>query len=107
MSTTFNNPESVYFSSITVYNMQRFLFENENVKNFNSNWWIVNQDNTITISFNCGDDAINNITTNGEDFTFTTRFYGATPQVIQANKAKAVMNDYNPVMKLVEGTPSK
>ncbi len=107
MSTTFNNPESVYFSSITVYNMQRFLFDDEDVKNFNSNWWTLNQDNTVTISFNCGDDAINNITTKGKDFTFTTRFYGVTPQVLQGNKANAVMNDYNPVMKLVEGTPSK
>jgi len=106
MSTTFNNPESIYFSSITVYNMERFLFDDEKVKNFNSNWWEVNKDNTITISFNCGNDAMNNITTGGKDFTFTTRFYGVTPQVMQGNKAKAVMNNYNPVMKLVEGTPS-
>ncbi|MHC4289873.1 MAG: DUF1254 domain-containing protein [Planctomycetota bacterium] len=58
-STTFMNPESVYFSSITVYDARRYLFEDEDIERVNSNTWEVNSDNTVTVSFNCGDDAKN------------------------------------------------
>jgi hypothetical protein len=103
-STTFMNPESVYFSSITVYNAQRYLFEDEDVKNVNSNTWTVNSDNTVTVSFNCGDDALNNITTKGHDYTYTVRYYGVTEQVLRANNKEAIPNRLNPMYMMVEGT---
>jgi hypothetical protein len=98
------NPESVYFSSITVYNAQRYLFEDEEVKNVNSNTWLVNSDNTVTISFNCGPDAKNNIDTKGQDYTFTVRYYGVTEQVIRANNKDAVPNRLNPMFMMTEVT---
>jgi len=103
MSTTFKNPESLYFSSITAYDAQRYLFVDEDVNNVNSNTWTVNNDNTVTVSFNCGDDALNNIDTKGQDYTFTTRFYGVTDQVIRANQKNSVPNRLNPMHMLVEG----
>ncbi len=103
MSTTFKNPESVYFSSITAYDAQRYLFVDEEVNSVNSNTWEVNSDNTVTISFNCGDNAKNNIDTKGQDYTFTTRFYGVTEQVIRANQKNSVQNSLNPMHMLVEG----
>ncbi|WP_152287617.1 DUF1214 domain-containing protein [Flavicella marina] len=103
-STTFMNPESVYFTSITVYDAQRYLFEDEDVKNINSNTWEVNSDNTVTISFNCGEGAKNNIDTKGQDFTFTLRYYGVTDQVLRANNKDAVPNRLNPVFMMKEVT---
>jgi hypothetical protein len=103
-STTFMNPESVYFSSITTYNAQRYLFEDEDVKSVNSNTWTVNSDNTITVSFNCGDDALNNITTKGQDYTYTVRYYGVTEPVLRANNKDSVPNRLNPMYMMVEGT---
>ena len=104
MSTTFKNPESVYFSSITAYDAQRYLFVDEDVNSVNSNTWSVNNDNTVTVSFNCGNDALNNIDTKGQDYTFTTRFYGVTEQVIRANQKGSVPNRLNPMHMMVEGT---
>jgi len=104
ISTTFMNPESVYFSSITAYDAQRYLFVDEDVNSVNSNTWEVNSDNTVTVSFNCGNNAKNNIDTKGQDYTFTTRFYGVTDQVIRANQKDSVPNRLNPMHMLVEGT---
>ena len=103
-TTTFMNPESVYFSSITVYNAERYLFEDEDIKSVNSNTWEVNSDNTVTVSFNCGDGAKNNIDTKGQDFTFTVRYYGVTEAVIQANNKDAVPNPMNPMHMVTEVT---
>ena len=100
--TTFANPQSVYFSSITVYNAERYLFEDEDIINVNSNSWEVNSDNTVTISFNCGDDAKNNIDTKGQDFTYTVRYYGVTEAVIEANNKDAVPNSLNPMFTMTE-----
>jgi Protein of unknown function (DUF1254) len=104
MSTTFMNPESVYFTSITPYNAQRYLFEDEEVQNVNSNTWTVNNDNTVTVSFNCGDGALNNINTKGKDYTFTVRYYGVTPQVLSANNKDSIPNRLNPIYMMKEGT---
>ena len=46
----------------------------------------VNSDGTITVSFNCGENAPNNIDTQGNDFTFTSRHYGVNPKVINSAK---------------------
>lgn len=102
--TTFMNPESVYFTSVTVYDARRYLFEDEDIININSNSWEVNSDNTVTISFNCGPDAKNNIDTKGQDYTYTVRYYGVTEPVIQANNKDAVPNRMNPMFLMTEVT---
>ena len=79
-TTTFEDPKSVYFTSVTAYDNGRYLIEG--VQNVNSNSWTLNDDGTITISFNCGGEAINNIDTKGERFSFTMRYYGVSQQVV-------------------------
>ena len=80
LSTTFDDPESTYFTSITAYDNDRYLIEG--VRNINSHRWEDNDDGTITVSFNCGDDAPNNIDTQGQDFSFTMRYYGVSQKVV-------------------------
>ncbi|KZZ79623.1 hypothetical protein A3767_16945 [Oleiphilus sp. HI0133] len=58
----------------------------DGVRHISSNTWDKNADGTITISFNCGEDAKNNIDTKGNDFTFTSRHYGVNPKVMEAKK---------------------
>ena len=79
LSTTFDDPESVYFTSVTAYDRDRYLIEG--VRNVNSHTWTTNDDGTITVSFNCGEEAPNNIDTQGNDFSFTMRYYGVSQKV--------------------------
>ena len=83
-TTTFKDPKNKFFTSVTAYDSEKYLIEG--AVSINSYSWAVNDDNTVTISFNCGDDAINNIDTSayGKDFTITTRHYGATQEVIDS-----------------------
>ena len=78
--TTFENPESKYFTSFTAYDKDRYLMEG--VENINSYRWKENEDGTVTINFNGGDNAINNIDTKGQDFSFTVRYYGVSQKVL-------------------------
>lgn len=79
MTTTFDDPESKFFTSITAYDKARYLIEG--VKNVNSHSWMKNRNGTITVSFNCGDEAPNNIDTKGQEFSFTMRYYGVSQKV--------------------------
>lgn len=81
-TTTFEDPENKFFTSITAYDGDKYLMEG--VRNINSHTWDKNADGTITVSFNCGDNAKNNIDTKGNDYTFTTRHYGVNPKVMDA-----------------------
>ena len=81
--TTFEDPESRYFTSVTAYDYGRFLIDGAN--NVNSHTWDKNADGTITVSFNCGEDAVNNIDTQGERFSFTMRYYGVRQDVLDGN----------------------
>jgi hypothetical protein len=80
LSTTFEDPKSKYFTSVTAYDKARYLIEG--VKHVSSYTWKKNSNGTITVSFNCGDKAINNIDTKGHDFSFTMRYYGSSQKVI-------------------------
>lgn len=88
LTTTFENPESKYFTSVTAYDKNRYLIEG--VNHVSSHVWRKNKDGRITVSFNCGKSAINNIDTKGHDFSFTMRYYGVSKKVfdgkIQAEK---------------------
>ena len=48
----------------------------------NSNMWKPNSDGTITLHFNCGDDAINNLSSGGEPFNYAIRNYGVSQKVL-------------------------
>jgi len=85
MTTTFEDPQSKYFTSITAYDKDRNLMEG--VKNVNSYRWKKSKDGTITVSFNCGKGAINNIDTKGRDFSFTMRYYGVSQKVLDGKIA--------------------
>ncbi len=80
LTTTFEDPGSVYFTSITAYDADRYLLPD--VRNVNSHRWSSNNDGTITVSFNCSDDAVNNIDTHGQEFSFTVRYYGVSQKVM-------------------------
>lgn len=80
LSTTFDDPKSKFFTSFTAYDASRYLMED--VKNVNSNTWDTNGDGTVTVSFNCGAEAMNNIDTQGNDFSFTIRYYGVSQDVV-------------------------
>ncbi len=80
LSTTFDDPQSKYFTSVTAYDKDRYLIEG--VKSINSYTWKKNKNGTITVSFNCDDKTINNIDTKGHDFSFTMRYYGSSQKVI-------------------------
>ena len=84
-STTFKNPESRFFTSFTAYDNERYLMEG--VEHISSNDWTENADGTITITFNGGEDAINNIDTKGQDFSFTVRYYGVSQKVMDGEIA--------------------
>ncbi|MEF1226150.1 hypothetical protein QTO05_01460 [Vibrio fortis] len=83
-TTTFEDPENKFFTSITAYDGDKYLMEG--VRNINSHTWDKNEDGTITVSFNCGETAKNNIDTQGQDYTFTSRHYGVNPKVMEADK---------------------
>jgi hypothetical protein len=74
-----------YFTSLTAYDSDRYLIDG--VRNVNSHSWDTNDDGSITVSFNCGDEALNNIDTNGQDFSFTMRYYGVTQTVVDGDIA--------------------
>lgn len=81
-TTTFEDPENKFFTSITAYDSDKYLMEG--VRHVNSYTWEKSSDGTITVSFNCADSANNNIDTKGNDFTFTTRHYGVNPRIIDS-----------------------
>ncbi|RJG42135.1 DUF1254 domain-containing protein [Motilimonas pumila] len=58
---TFEDPKNQAFLSITVYNGAGFMFNDH--ANISTETAKYNQDGTLTFSFGCGEDAVNNITT--------------------------------------------
>ena len=89
-STTFADPENKFLTSVTAYDADKYLIPGVNV--INSHRWDKNSDGSVTISFNCGDDAKNNINTQGQDYSFTTRHYGVNPKIIEASEDPIIAN---------------
>ena len=85
LSTTFDDPKSAFFTSVTAYDKARYLIEG--VKHVSSYSWSKNTNGTITVSFNCGKNAANNIDTKGQDFSFTMRYYGVSQNVFDGKIA--------------------
>lgn len=77
---TFEEPDNKYFTSVTLYDEAGYMIDSSRFS-INSYEWNKNSDGTVTINFNCGDDAVNNLITNGQDFNYTIRNYGVTQRV--------------------------
>jgi len=77
---TFKEPDNKYFSSVTLYDEVGYMIDSSRFS-INSYEWDKNSNGTVTINFNCGNGAINNLTTNGQDFNYTFRNYGVTQRV--------------------------
>ena len=77
---TFEEPDNKYFSSITLYDEKGYMIDSSRFS-INSYEWHKNSDGTVTISFNCGNDAINSLTSDGQSFNYTVRNYGVTQRV--------------------------
>jgi len=79
---TFEEPDNKYFTSITLYDEVGYMIESARFS-INSYEWDRDSDGNVTIHFNCGDDATNNLTSAGQDFNYTVRNYGISPRVVE------------------------
>lgn len=75
--TKFKEPDNKYFTSITLYDAAGYMLDTDRFS-INSYEWDVDDKGDVTISFGCGKDAPNNLATNGADFNYTIRNYGAS-----------------------------
>jgi hypothetical protein len=81
MQSTFADPHAEEFFSFTLYDTSGFLMDGNTI--INSRNMTANEDGTYTVSINCGDDAINNISAPAEVGTigYAWRVYGASEEV--------------------------
>jgi len=81
MQSTFPDPNATEFFSFTLYDTDGFLMDGHTV--INSRDMVANPDGTYTVSINCGDDAINNISAPAdvETIGYAWRVYGASEEV--------------------------
>jgi hypothetical protein len=77
---TFEDPGNKFFTSFTLYDADGYLMEGET--HINDKMWKPNDDGTITIHFNAGEDAINNLSSGGQPFNYIVRSYGISQQVM-------------------------
>ena len=77
---TFEDPKNKFFTSFTLYDADGYLMDGET--HINSNMWKPNDDGTITIHFNAGEDAVNNLSSSGEPFNYLIRSYGVSQKVL-------------------------
>jgi hypothetical protein len=95
---TFEDPENKAFWSITVYDKKGFMFND--LANFSSHTAQMNEDGTYTISFGCGEDALNNLEVANPSgvFNFIVRHFQPSEKVYKedyrvAPFMKAVSNE--------------
>lgn len=77
---TFEDPDSEFFTSFTLYDVDGYLVDANS--HISSRTWQANDDGTITLHFNCEDDAVNGLSSNGETFNYIVRYYGVSRPVM-------------------------
>jgi hypothetical protein len=82
-SITFADPKNKFFTSFTLYDEDGYLMEGET--HINSKMWVPNADGTITIHFNAGSGAINNLSSGGKAFNYSIRNYGVSQTVLDGS----------------------
>lgn len=79
-SITFEDPKNKFFTSFTLYDTDSYLMAGET--QIKSSTWKPNSDGTITLHFNAGKDAINNLSSGGKTFNYVVRNYGVSQTVL-------------------------
>ena len=81
MQSTFPDPNATEFFSFTLYDPDGYLMDGNTI--INSRDMIRNEDGTFTVSINCDEDAINNISAppSLETIGYAWRVYGASEEV--------------------------
>jgi len=81
MQSTFTDPKATEFFSFTLYDPDGYLMDGNTV--INSRDMTRNKSGTYTVSINCGDDAINNISAPStlKTIGYAWRVYGASKEV--------------------------
>ena len=77
---TFDEPGNKFFTSFTLYDADGYLMDGNTF--IRSNEWVKNEDGTITLHFNCGDDVVNPLSSGGQPFNYIVRSYGVSQQVM-------------------------
>ena len=77
---TFDDPGNKFFTSFTLYDADGYLMEGDT--HINDKMWKPNEDGTISIHFNAGEDAINNLSSTGQPFNYIVRSYGISQKVM-------------------------
>lgn len=83
LAVRFDDPENTFFTSFTLYDVEGYLMPGDT--HINSNMWDPNSDGTITLHFNCGDDAVNALSSGGQRFNYSVRNYGVSQVVLDGN----------------------
>lgn len=78
---TFEDPGNRFFTSFTLYDADGYLMEGET--HINNKMWKPNADGSITIHFNAGENAINNLSSGGQPFNYIVRSYGISRKVME------------------------
>ena len=73
---SFLDPKVRDFFSFTLYDDSGYLIDGKT--SINSYKMKKNSDGTYTVHFNCGKDTLNNISSNGREYNYTVRTYGAS-----------------------------
>lgn len=76
---TFPETGNTYFTSFTIYDTDGYLMEGNS--HISSYTWESAEDGSTTIHFNC-EGAVNNITSNGNEYNYIVRNYGASQAMI-------------------------
>ena len=79
LGVTFPDTGDAFFTSFTVYDTSGYLMEGNS--HINSYTWESADDGSTTVHFNC-EGKVNNISSNGAEFNFIVRDYGASQAVI-------------------------
>lgn len=78
-SVSFPDTGNKYFTSFTIYDIDGYLMAGNS--HINSYTWQSNEDGSTTVHFNCEGQS-NNITSDGREFNYIVRSYGASQSVI-------------------------